>query len=161
MKVSMVNNSSKNVFGLSGRQARYVISRSKRPEAMKDYLMGNWFTSAIKAVGTGISTGISNVGNVIKSVTTGSSGVAVAVVAPIAQNQVEAAKLEALEKERVALVEQQKAEELKLAQQAAAIQPQIQTASLPATTSSTGIDFSKIIPIAAIAIAIPLLLSGE
>lgn len=44
-----------NIFGLSPNQFRYVVSRSKNPKLMYNYLMGNWFTSIVKSTVSNLS----------------------------------------------------------------------------------------------------------
>jgi len=87
MKVQLSGECSRisgNVFGMTPEQHIYVVRRSRNPAAMQDYLMGNWLTAGIKAVGGIVSKAVAPIQTVIKKVIPGSAGVAAAALAPAA-----------------------------------------------------------------------------
>lgn len=153
-----------NVFGMSPSQVNYCVRRSRNPQAMHDYLMGNWFTSGLKAVGNVVKSVTSPITSVVKKVLPGPAGtiasaalipaatfapailpltaakLAVSAVQKAEQSSQAAAARKAeiarLESERIALLKKQQEETQKQQQQAAAATQQLQQAAAAASAAT-------------------------
>lgn len=184
MKINLSNNSmgsDKNIFKMSDRQYRYCISRAKSPEKMRDYLSGNWFKAAAKAVSSGISNATQAAINIIKptkdiplvpvynsfQVLDSSTKAPTTVFTPetventdlqtirnvVAQDSIKRAELANLESERLKLLKKQQDEAAAIALEAAKAASQIQT-------TSPAFNYKKYLPYAAL-LLVPLLMGEE